>query len=158
METLEWFTDNGGSTTVTTAGPLTATIGTGTASFSSAPWDTTQVPDGTYQLVLSVLSSSSQVVQQVDKTVVVSNSVVWHSGTLTTSQTWSVSQVQAIDGDVIVPTGVTLTIDPGTIVKVLEGAQIIVQSGGTLIATGTTNAPVTFTTFDDYTIGFSSTT
>jgi RHS repeat-associated protein len=153
VETLEWFTDNGGSTTVTIAGPLTATIATSTASFSSATWDTTQVPDGTYQLVLSVLNSSNQTVQQVDKTVVVNNSVVWHSGTLTTNQTWSASQVQAIDGDVIVPAGVTLTIDPGTIVKVLQDAQIIVQAGGTLIATGTTNAPVIFTTFDDYSIG-----
>jgi RHS repeat-associated protein len=153
VETLQWFTDNGGSTTVTIAGLQTATIATGTAPFSSATWDTTQIPDGTYQLVLSVLNNSGQVVQQVDKNVVVNNSVVWHSGTLTSSQTWSASQVQAIDGDVIVPAGVTLTIDPGTIVKVLQGAQIIVQSGGTLIATGTTNAPVTFTTFDDYTIG-----
>ena len=119
VETLEWFTDNGGSTSVTIAGPLTATIATSTASFSIASWDTTQVPDGTYQLVLSVLNISNQTVQQVDKTVVVNNSVVWHSGTLTTSQTWSASQVQAIDGDVIVPAGVTLTIDPGTIVKVL---------------------------------------
>jgi hypothetical protein len=121
VETLEWFTDNGGSTSVTIAGPLTATIATSTASFSIASWDTTQAPDGTYQLVLSVLNSSNQTVQQVDKTVVVNNSVVWHSGTLTTSQTWSASQVQAIDGDVIVPAGVTLTIDPGTIVKVLQG-------------------------------------
>jgi RHS repeat-associated protein len=153
VETLEWFTDNGGSTSVTIAGPLTATIATSTASFSIASWDTTQVPDGTYQLVLSVLNISNQTVQQVDKTVVVNNSVLWHSGTLTTSQTWSASQVQAIDGDVIVPAGVTLTIDPGTIVKVLADAQIIVQAGGTLIATGTTNAPVTFTTFDDYSIG-----
>ena len=153
VETLQWFTDNGGSTTVTIAGPQTATIGTGVGPFSSASWDTTQVPEGTYQLVLSVLNSSNQAVQQVDKTVVVNNSVSWHSGTLTTSQTWSASQVQAIDGDVIVPAGVTLTIDPGTIVKVLPGAQIIVQSGGTLIATGAANMPVTFTTFDDYTIG-----
>jgi RHS repeat-associated protein len=153
VETLEWFTDNGGATTVTIAGPLTTTIATSTASFSIASWDTTQVPDGTYQLVLSVLNSSNQTVQQVDKTVVVNNSVAWHSGTLTTSQTWSANQVQAIDGDVIVPAGVTLTIDPGTIVKVLQDAQIIVQAGGTLIATGTANAPVTFTTFDDYSIG-----
>jgi hypothetical protein len=153
VETLQWFTDNGGSTTVTIAGPQTATIATGTAPFSSATWDTTQIPGGSYQLVLVVLNNSGQVVQQVDKNVVVNNSVVWHSGTLTSSQTWSASQVQALDGDVIVPAGVTLTIDPGTIVKVLQGAQIIVQSGGTLIATGTTNTPVTFTTFDDFTIG-----
>ena len=99
VEMLQWFTDNGGSTTVTIAGPQTATIATGTAPFSSATWDTTQVPDGTYQLVLSVLNNSGQVVQQVDKSVVVNNSVVWHSGTLTGSQTWSANQVQALDGN-----------------------------------------------------------
>ena len=153
VTSLQWFTDNGNATTITIAGPQTSTIATGTAAFSSATWDTTQVPDGTYQLVLSVFGSSNQVVQQIDKTVVVNNSVVWHSGTLTSSQTWSANQVQGLDGDVIVPAGVVLTIAPGTVVKALPGAQIIVQSGGTLIATGSPGAPVTFTTFDDSSVG-----
>jgi YD repeat-containing protein len=153
VASLEWFTDNGSATAVTIAGPQTQTIATGSGAFTNSTWDTTQVPDGAYQLVLSVLNSSNQVVQQVDKSVVVNNSVAWHSGTLSSSQTWSGPQTQALDGDVIVPAGVTLTIAPGTVVKALPGAQIIVQSGGTLIATGNAGAAVTFTAFDDSTIG-----
>ena len=84
----------------------------------------------------------------------VNNSVVWHSGTLTISQTWSASQVQAIDGDVIVPAGSHSHHRSGNgrqgACRVRRSSS---QSGGTLIATGTTGRPVTFTTFDDYSIG-----
>ncbi len=150
---LEWFTDNGGLTSVALAGPQTSTIATGSGAFSTASFDTTLYPDGAYQLVLSVLNNAGQVVQQVDKDVVINNSVAWHSGTLASSQTWGPPQVQGLDGNVIVPAGVTLTILPGTIVKALPGSQILVLSGGTLIASGTTGSQVTFTTFDDYSIG-----
>lgn len=151
--TIQWFTDIGGSSTVTLAGPQTATVATTTSNLSTSTFDTTQVPDGAYQLVLTVMNSAGQVAQQVVKNVVINNAVAWHSGTLTANETWTPSQVQALDGDVIVPAGITLTILPGTVVKALAGSQIIVQGGGTLIATGTSTAPVTFTTFDDFTIG-----
>ena len=151
--TVQWFSDIGGPSTVTLAGPRTATVATSTADLTTSTFDTTTVPDGTYQLVLSVQNTAGQTAEQITDNVVINNSVAWHSGTLTASQTWGPTPVQALDGNVIVPSGVTLTIVPGTVVKALAGAQIIVQSGGMLIATGSTNLPVTFTTFDDFSIG-----
>ena len=147
--TLEWFTDVGNSVNVIVAGPQTFTVVSGASDFSNANWDTTIVPDGAYQLLLVVLDASGHIAQEITKDVVVNNSVTWHSGVLTGNEEWSASTVHALDGNVVIPSGVTLTIDPGTVVKALPGAEIIVQSGGTLNALGGSTNPVIFTSFDD---------
>jgi RHS repeat-associated protein len=151
--TLQWFTDAGATTTVTASGPETFTVATGAGDFSSATWDTTQVPDGAYQLLLKVLDAAGNVLQEVPKAVVINNSVLWYSGTLTANTHWTAANVYALDGNLIIPAGITLTIDPGTVVKALPGTEIIVQSGGTLSALGDASNPVIFTTFDDSSVG-----
>jgi RHS repeat-associated protein len=153
VTTLEWFSDTGGTTTVMLSGPQTATLASGAADLSTITWDTTQVPDGAYELRLTSLDANGKTVLQLPKDIVVNNTVVWHTGTLSTNQEWSASQVQGLDGIVIVPSGVTLTIDPGTVVKALAGAEILVEPGGTLNALGTATAQVIFTTFDDSSVG-----
>lgn len=151
---LVWFTDGGSATTVMLEGPHTQTIAQGSVALSTSTLDTTAFPDGAYELRLLVLDATGKTIQELPQPEVINNSVVWHSGTLSSSQEWTSSQgVHALDGIVIVPAGVTLTIDPGTIVKALPGATILVQPGGTLIALGGANAPVIFTTFDDSTAG-----
>lgn len=57
------------------------------------------------------------------------------------------SNVYLLDGWVYVKSGATVTIDPGTIIrgsKTNQGA-LIVERGGKLIAEGTVNAPIVFT-------------
>jgi hypothetical protein len=57
------------------------------------------------------------------------------------------STVYKLNGFVYVPSGVTLTIEPGTVVrgdKVNKGT-IIVEKGGKIIAEGTPSAPIVFT-------------
>ena len=49
-----------------------------------------------------------------------------------------------------VPAGVTLTIDPGTVLK-FSGGSVTVE--GTLDAVGTAQNPITFTSFNDNTVG-----
>ena len=71
------------------------------------------------------------------------------SGTLTT-QTLDASKDWIIDGLVVVPDGVTLTIDAGVTIagKAGTGAStsyMIVAAGGKIIANGTATNPVTFT-------------
>jgi RHS repeat-associated protein len=153
VTTLQWFTDAGVSTSVTASGPETFTVATGAGDFTTTTWDTTQVPDGTYQLVLKVMDAGGNVIQELPKSVVINNSVLWYSGTLSANTHWTASNVYALDGNLVVPSGVTLSIDPGTVVKALPGSEIIVQSGGTLNAAGTVGATVIFTTFDDSTAG-----
>jgi hypothetical protein len=57
------------------------------------------------------------------------------------------STVYKLDGFVYVPSGVTLTIEPGTVVRgdKTNKGTIIVEKGGKLIAEGTPSAPIVFT-------------
>ena len=147
-ETLQWYSDAATTVDVIAAGPQIFTVAKNASSSSAASWNTTTAPDGLYELRLLVHEQNGTTVL-VPRTVAVNNSVTWHTGTLATSQEWSASQVHALDGIVVVPSGVTLTIDAGTVVKALPGAEILVEAGGTLNALGGTTAPVIFTTFDD---------
>lgn len=65
------------------------------------------------------------------------------SGTLTENETWSGSN--NLIGNITVPNGITLTISPGTNIQVGANLEIIIQSGGSLIAIGTTYNKITFT-------------
>jgi hypothetical protein len=72
------------------------------------------------------------------------------SGTLEANDTWAAGSVYYIPSSVIVPDGITLTIEAGAIVKTGSGvAGIVVQPGGTLGAAGTSENPVIFTSYAD---------
>lgn len=72
------------------------------------------------------------------------------TGELSASTTWSPDRIYYLEGKVIVPSGVTLTIEAGTIIKGREGQEaqasaLVVARGGKLIANGTASAPIIFT-------------
>ncbi|GAA0874045.1 hypothetical protein GCM10009118_04530 [Wandonia haliotis] len=76
------------------------------------------------------------------------------SGTLTADETWTADKIWVLNGKVYVPDGVTLTIQPGTIIKGAEGQEslasaLIVQRGGILLAEGTASQPIIFTSILD---------
>jgi RHS repeat-associated protein len=141
------------SASLTLSGPIAQTLGTNLPQFSTMTWDTTTVPDGNYQLTLSFLDANGHVIASATKNVLINNSVVWHSGTITSNQTWSSTAVNGIDANLIIPSGVTVTIQPGTIVKVVPGVGITVQSGGVLNALGTDSAQIVFTSIYDSSVG-----
>ena len=86
---------------------------------------------------------------------------------LTKSQRWTKDKVYLIERNVIVPSGVTLTIEPGTLLRGARpskgqgasGAEaalspadpgaIVVARGGRIDAAGTADAPIIFTSMDD---------
>jgi RHS repeat-associated protein len=76
-----------------------------------------------------------------------------HSGVLTTDQIWVGSLLHHVTGDVVVPAGVTLSINPGATVKLDLGRGLTVQPGGVLMAPGTTAQPVVFTSIRDDSVG-----
>ena len=150
---LSWAADavnySTDSVDLTISGPLAFTAGTNMSTLGSYAWDTTTAPDGRYSLRLVLHDNAGNVLNTLQRSIVVNNTVVWHSGTITSNQEWSASQVHGLDGIVYIASGVTLTIDPGAVVKALPGSEIVIESGGVLNAAGTQAQPVIFTTFDD---------
>ena len=69
------------------------------------------------------------------------------SGDIPDGTVWDNSQVQTITGNVHIPAGAALTIQPGTVVQFDAGTNMSVD--GTLDAPGTAGAPVTFTSYQD---------
>ena len=75
-------------------------------------------------------------------------------GALTANETWTAGNTYVINGKVVVPNGITLTIEPGTIIKGAEGtgtlaSALLVNRGGMLVANGTAASPIIFTSVLD---------
>lgn len=114
-------------------------------------WDTTTVPDGQYEIQVSFHDSSGNVISQAVQQVGVNNSAAWYAGTISSNETWTNNKVNVVYGPVTVASGITLTIQPGAIVKFVQGEnlQIVLQSGATLNAAATQASPIVFTSFAD---------
>lgn len=72
-----------------------------------------------------------------------------HAGILTQNVTWTKNLLHVVSGEVVVPNGVTLTLEPGAIVKSARGIGITVQAGGRLAAQGTLVDPIQLTSLRD---------
>jgi len=70
---------------------------------------------------------------------------------LTENTTWDNSEVHIIEEPLIIPEGISLHIDPGTIVKLGENGMIDVR--GELYANGEPNDSIFFTSINDHTQG-----
>jgi hypothetical protein len=140
---------------VASAGGVLQVLGTTTTSgLSTIVFDTMQLPNGPCTLRVIVRNAAGQVVGDFSRTAVVNNLLAWHEGTLSSSQTWGTNVVNAVDQDIIIPNGITLTLAPGAIVKFAKGTGIIVQSGGILEASGATaGAPIILTSLADDSAG-----
>jgi hypothetical protein len=75
------------------------------------------------------------------------------STTYSANTTWTLaSSPYVLDGSVTVAAGVTLTIEPGVIVK-FNGAARELRIDGTLSAAGTSASPIVFTSLQDDSVG-----
>ena len=74
-------------------------------------------------------------------------------GTLSTSETLLGNAVYIVSTPMTVPAGLTLTINPGAVLKFDRGSGITVNQGGTLSAFGTSTQPIIFTSAKDDTVG-----
>lgn len=69
------------------------------------------------------------------------------SGNITSNETWTNNNIYLLSGWVYIKAGVTVTIQPGTVIKgdfATQGA-LIVERDGKLIADGTADEPIVFT-------------
>ncbi|MEL4456865.1 hypothetical protein [Lutimonas vermicola] len=80
--------------------------------------------------------------------------LITKSGQITADETWTSNNIYILAGKVVVEDGITLTIEPGTIIKGQKGtgslsSALIVARGGKIMAEGTSESPIIFTSIDD---------
>ncbi len=81
------------------------------------------------------------------------------TGILSEDEIWDANRIYYLQGRVVVPSGVTLTIEAGAIIKGNEGTEtnasaLVVAKGGRIIANGTATNPIIFTSaLDNIEIG-----
>ena len=76
-----------------------------------------------------------------------------HSGAISGNEVWRGAQTHYVTADVTVGSGVTLTIEPGAVVKFADLTGLVVASGGVLTAYGNTARPVILTSEKDDSAG-----
>lgn len=116
---------------------------------AEAAWDTTQVADGAWELRVVIRTAAGATVVESRRSITVNNAVEWHGGPLATSEVWAPGRVHVVDHDLTIPSGLALTLDPGTIVKFLPGVRLSILSGGVLNALGDELEPCVLTSFLD---------
>ncbi len=84
-------------------------------------------------------------------TLVAHAGVVEHSGTISQNTTFSASDLHRITGRLTVNAGITLTIEPGAILKFNYGASLTIN--GVLQCVGTEQSPIVFTSYRDDSVG-----
>ena len=82
------------------------------------------------------------------------NQPIPKTGAITSNETWTSDNIYVLNQKVVVQDGVTLTIEPGTIVKGSTGSgslasALIVARGGKIEAVGTPDQPIIFTSIED---------
>lgn len=102
-------------------------------------WDTTQEPDGWMQITSG--SATADVL-------VLNTTAAVVGGRLVADETWDDERVVVVRDDIVVPSGMTLTLGAGCIVKFTDGARIVVENGGAVVAEG-----AYFAAFDDDSVG-----
>ncbi len=76
-----------------------------------------------------------------------------YGGMLVGDETWTGDSLREIGDDVVVPSGVTLRIEAGALVKFASGRGIDVRAGGNLLVAGSVAQPAVFTSLRDDTWG-----
>ena len=80
--------------------------------------------------------------------------LVVKAGMLTANEKWTSNNIYQLAGKVVVDAGVTLEIEPGTIIKGERGtgslaSALIIARGGKILAEGTAEKPIIFTSVND---------
>lgn len=131
------------------SGATTLSLANDQPTTGATPWDTTTLADGNYTLKAVYATQADAYQGEAVRDILIINSATWHSGTISANETWKNDAVHIIEGDLVIAAGVTVTIEPGTVVKLMQNAHITVADSGILNATGTNDAFVVFTSFAD---------
>jgi hypothetical protein len=132
---------------------ITLSAGGGTCSPKASA-----LKEGSYSVLAAYAGSSSfEKSESASQTLIVNSTGVAQRinlcGTLTRNETLApnTATVYVVTCNVVIPSGVSVTAQPGTIVKTEGGVGIEVN--GSLTAAGTSSSPVTFTSIKDNSVG-----
>ena len=117
----------------------------GSRSVATSEGTTTWTPSGTGAHTLTHTAGDLTYTAQF---AVLGDDVVLHGGILAAGETWGTDKVHLVTAAVTVPSGISLTIQAGAVVKFMPGASLTVANGGSCTARG-----VIFTHVNDDTIG-----
>ena len=120
-------------------------VALGTVASGSFLWNTAAYADGPHVLALGAVESGVDILNDPE--------VVIHGGRLDASETWDAAHLHIVRNWVVVPSGVTLTIEAGAVVKFCRYTRLHIEPGGVVVAIGTTDAPIFFTHVADATLG-----
>lgn len=138
------LTTTSSDVTITDASGSWGAIASGQSVANSSNTFQVSVPAGKYGLnipfTLNILADG--VASAVTFNAMMEGAAVTVGGTLASDTTWTNDRIY-IANNVTVDTGVTLTIQPGTVIKFNTGKALVVK--GTLIADGTLTQPIQFT-------------
>jgi|GEM_PF-2777114 len=143
------------ATTVPWGGELVARLGAGATTFTDADLSPrTTFSYSVFSFGAGPYSTSVRVAAVTKAGKVTTTNPCASSSTIAKSSTWSPTKFTTYDLDckLSVASGATLTIEPGTVVKLSGNAMLIADSGGRIVAGGT-GAPVTFTSSRDPEVG-----
>jgi hypothetical protein len=141
-------TANGGAALIKTDGTEGATSGIIVVSFTAG----TTVGAGAVTLTLTDSESQSGTVTAVVNIEGVPAISVTEN--IDVNTTWEQGNIYILEGRITVLPGVTLTIQPGTIIKGREGSEsnataLMISRGARLMAEGTAESPIIFTSVSD---------
>ncbi|MCB9015440.1 MAG: hypothetical protein H6541_06545 [Lentimicrobiaceae bacterium] len=142
-------TATNGTASIKTDGTANATSGTVVVNYIAGS------AAGAGSVVLTVTDSKDQTSTATAVISVVEEQLVFNvTGNITSNTTWESGKVYVLESRIAVVSGVTLTIEPGVIVKGQAGTganatALLIARGGKLIADGTANAPIIFTSVAD---------
>ena len=137
-----------GTAVIKTAPAANATTGTVVVTFTAAR------TTGAGSVTLTITDNNNKSGQRIAVVNVTGRPTVSVTQNISTNTTWTTGTIYILEGRIAVLDGATLTIQPGVIVKGREGTgsnatALIVARGGKLMAEGTAESPVIFTSVAD---------
>jgi hypothetical protein len=138
----------GGTAVIKTDGTAGATSGSVVVTFTAGR------ETGAGSVTITVTDSNDKSGQVVAVLNVESYPTISVAENIDENTTWETGKIYILEGRITVPDGVTLTIQPGVIIKGREGSDanataLMVARGGQLEAVGTSTSPIIFTSVAD---------
>lgn len=112
-------------------------------------WDTGALPAGVCRVRAVYSTRGLRASGEASREILICHHARLHGGALAANERWDAGELHLVADDILIPSGATLTLAAGTLVKVAEGRSLRVLPGGALVCEGTPESPAVFTSLRD---------